>query len=278
MRAIWAVPVIASILILGVIGLPQDVFSQIFIDSDIGDNVEVGPGESATITNGAIVSGNVIVDGGTVTINGGAVITGNIQVTNGGSLSMDDITVLGNVIVEDGIFAAITGSIIRGNVEITDSDDVIVSGNNVNGNIVSENTTPCSVFDNDVNGNLEIGECEGPPICAGPLDPLDGNLKIFVNGGGVGFCGIECEVFSGRNGCPFESFGSPGPFADGITDENGMLSFDITEAEFPFVTVVCDLSEVEDGRFGWWYWINVETYMSPFDFNTVDGTNMCCPT
>ena len=109
MRAIWEVPIIASILILGVIGLPQDVFSQT-IDTDVNDNVEVGPGESATITNEAIVSGNVIVDGGTVTINGDAVITGNIQVTNGGSLSMDDITVLGNVIVEDGISAPSYGS------------------------------------------------------------------------------------------------------------------------------------------------------------------------
>ncbi len=130
--------------------------------------------------------------------------------------------------------------------------------------------------DNSGNKGCEKANPRSKVCEKNPNTEPTGNLIIFVNGDDIGFSGIECEVFSGRNGCPFRSFGFV-PFDQGTTDENGMLSFDIPEAELPFVTVVCDLSEVEGGRAGWWYQINVETYMSPFDFNTADGTNMCCP-
>jgi len=264
LRVNLVVPIIVSILILGSSGI-QGVFSEI-IDLDFVGNVEVGPGESTTITDGAIVEGNVIVDDGEVTINADAIIVGNVEVTNGGSLTIDGATVVGNVVVNGGISITITDSNVGGNVEITDSDDVIVSGNTINGNIVSENTTGCNVFDNDVGGNLEPGDC------------ITGNLRIFVNDGdNNGFSAIQCEVWSGKNGCPFVGFG-PVPFVNGTTDQFGNLSFNI-DPDLDDVTVVCDLSGV-GGVVGWWYFVDVPMTSfpnDPFDFNINDGTNMCCP-
>ena len=123
-----------------------------------------------------------------------------------------------------------------------------------------------------------LGECGPPgPTCDVPKDPLNGNLIIFANvgepGDDIGFCGIECKVYSGMDGCPFASV----PFDQGTTDEIGMLSFTIPQEEFPVVTVVCELAEV-GGLAGHWYWIDLPATMPPFDFDIDRGTNMCCPT
>ncbi len=142
--------------------------------------------------------------------------------------------------------------------------------------------------DDDNNGsngceksNPNAKACEKNPNADPPLDPFDGNLRIFVNDGADnGFCGIECEVWSGLNGCPFSSSPPFTPFVTGTTDQLGNLSFNLPQEELDDVTVVCDLSGV-GGRVGFWYWVDVPMTSipnPPFDFNINDGTNMCCPT
>jgi len=143
----------------------------------------------------------------------------------------------------------------------------------------------CELKECEVNGD-DDGICVRPvgPVCDPPEDPFDGNLRIFVNdGAGNGFCGIECEVWSGQNGCPFSSSPPFAPFVTGTTDQLGNLSFDIPPEELhpktDEVTVVCDLSGV-GGLSGFWYFVDVPMTSipnPPFDFNINDGTNMCCP-
>jgi len=134
----------------------------------------------------------------------------------------------------------------------------------------------CELDDANGGDDADNGICaqrEGP-VCETPPDPLEGNLIIFVNGDGVGFCGIECTVFRGMDFCPGGQTFSTVIF-EGTTDENGNLSFDIPEEEFPVVTVVCELAEL-GGLAGHYYHVDVPT-STPFDFNTVDGMNTCCP-
>jgi len=148
-----------------------------------------------------------------------------------------------------------------------------------------ENAQTIEVSEYAVDSHLahgdSLGDCGAPPgpTCDPPEDPFDGNLRLFVNEDGMGFCGIQCEVWSGLNGCPFRSTGIE-PFDQGTTDQLGNLSFNIPDEELDDVTVVCDLSEV-GGVAGWWYFVDVPMTSipnDPFDFNIDDGTNMCCPT
>ena len=195
MRVQVVIPVIVGILILGVIGLPQNVFSQT-IDPMTGLIIVAGPDSSLTITNGTTVTG-IIVHSGTLTINDGVTVEGNILVFNGGSLTLDGSTVDGHIEIEDGKFAGITNSTINGNIEI-DSGNVTVSGNTVNENIeiidsdivtVSGNTvygnmeigdiSSCNVFENDVDGNVEIDECDTePPNTPPTIDTISADFSV----------------------------------------------------------------------------------------------------
>jgi len=144
-------------------------------------------------------------------------------------------------------------------------DDAFAGKDDNNGNKGCEKSNP------------NAKPCEKNPNADPPLDPFDGNLRIFVNDGNDnGFSGIECKVYSGLDGCPFLSV----PFDQGTTDQLGNLSFIIPPEELDDVTVECDLSGV-GGLAGFWYFVDVPMTSipnPPFDFNINDGTNMCCPT
>jgi len=178
MRSIWAIPVLASILILGALGLSTQ--SQA---ATINDNVIVGPGDTLTL-DGDSVNGNIELNGGSLDIFG-STINGNIIAENCiGENSIEDTSVTGNIILQACNDITTSGNFIDGNVEVKDSDNVVISENTVNGNIKIENTPDCNVFDNTVNGNLEIGDCstepdELPTICEGTIrGGTFGNVEV----------------------------------------------------------------------------------------------------
>jgi hypothetical protein len=177
MRVQVVIPVIVGILILGVIGLPQNVFSQT-IDPMTGLIIVTGLDSDLTITNGTTVPG-IFVFGGNLTINDGVTVEGDIWVYDGGSLTLDDTTVDGLIMIDNGNSAEITNSTINGNIEITDSEIVTVSGNTVYGNIEIGDISSCNVFENDVDGNVEIDECDTePPNTPPTIDTISADFSV----------------------------------------------------------------------------------------------------
>ena len=168
MKAIWLVPVIASILILGILGLSTQSHAV------INDNVIVGAG-GLTLDNETI-NGNVEVNGGNIDCTD-VVINGNVSAENCvGESTIEGGSITGNITLEACNDITVNNVIINGNVEVNDSDDVVFSANTVDGNITVENATGCNVFDNDVDGNIEIGECSTEPPVNNP--PTIGSVSI----------------------------------------------------------------------------------------------------
>jgi len=129
--------------------------------------------------------------------------------------------------------------------------------------------------DNSGNKGCEKANPKSKVCEKNPNTEPPGNLIIFVNGDDIGFSGIECTVWKGMDSCPGGNIFSEVLF-EGTTDQNGMLSFNIPQEEFPVVTVVCELAEV-GGLAGQYYFVDVPT-STPFDFDIDGGTNDCCPT
>jgi len=154
LRAIWAVSVLASILILG-LGLSTQSYA-----ATIDDNVIVGAGETLVL-NGDTVNGNVEV--------------------NGGSIDFSDVTVNGNVIAENCVGEnTIEGSTINGDIILQACNNIIVTSNTVTGSIKAEGATDCNVFDNDTDGNLEAGDCSTEaPGTSGSDFTVDSFFDVF---------------------------------------------------------------------------------------------------
>jgi len=169
---IWAVSIIASILILGILGLSTQSHA-----ATINDNVIVGAGQTLAL-DGDTINGNVELNGGSIDF-ADVIVNGNVIAENCiGENTIEGGAINGNIILEACNDITVNASIINGNVEVNDSNNVVFSANEINGNITIENPTGCNVFDNDVNGNLEIGECSTeppdtePPIITASTDPL----------------------------------------------------------------------------------------------------------
>jgi len=95
LRVIWAVPIIASILILGLVGFPQEAHAASItfttpttITSDdvinAGEKWTIDPGVPVTIASGVTVTVNV---GGTIDIFGGLDIDPTATLTNAGTIN-----------------------------------------------------------------------------------------------------------------------------------------------------------------------------------------------
>jgi len=103
--------------------------------SDVADNITVGPGQIFTIKSGAIVSGNVFVNGGTLNLIERSTVTGNVETTQAGSTINIQL------------------SSVDGDVLATDAQSVTIIDSSVNGNIIIENAAACTESNNTVNGN-----------------------------------------------------------------------------------------------------------------------------
>jgi len=159
MKGVWAVPIIASILILG-IGLSTQSHAV------INDNVIVVAG-TLELENETI-NGNVEVNGGNIDFTD-VTVNGNVSAENCvGVSTIEGGTITGNITLEACNDITVNNVIINGNVEVNDSDNVVFSANTVNGNITIENAIGCNVFLNNVDGNIEIGECSTEPPVNNP--------------------------------------------------------------------------------------------------------------
>jgi len=121
-------------------------------------DVNVGPGETGLIDDGATVDENLEVDGGDLTITEGSTITGNVEVINGGTLTIEDgSTVQGNVIVSDAGILVIEDATVDGNINTQNLVSVTITGSTINGNINSDSDGTVIIIDNpSISGNVEI--------------------------------------------------------------------------------------------------------------------------
>jgi len=207
------IPVLASVLILGMLGMSQEVFSaSIIIDTDTDGNQNVGVGDSLTITNGVTLNGNIIVNGGSLIIEDGASVNGNVEV-NGGDLTIDNGNVNGNLIVDGANKVTINQSDVNGNVDITNSSDVTVTDSSVNGNLDVVDSEPVVVSGNTINGSTPQKTLIITAIFNGNPTP-DAICQWFAFG--VGFSDI------------------------GITDESGKVSLSVP-LEIDFVHIFCGI-------------------------------------
>jgi len=133
--------------------------TTIEIEVDVKDGVVVGPDEQVIISNGAIVDGDIEVNGGIVIITGSSTIKGNIE-SNGGSILIEEGSVIdGNVDIvvsgDDGVLEINAGTV-YGNLMTNGINTLTVTDSNINGNIYSENDGDVRITGNTVNGNIEI--------------------------------------------------------------------------------------------------------------------------
>jgi len=148
---------------------------EIKIEYDVKDGIVVGPYEKVIISKGAIIEGDIEVNGGTVVITGSSTIKGNI-VSNGGT-----IVIKGGSEIDGNVDITVSGSSgvleideaeIKGNLMTNGIDTLTVTDSNINGNIYSENDGVVTITGNTVNGNLEI---LGPSSCSESSNDVNGN-------------------------------------------------------------------------------------------------------
>jgi len=149
--------------------------TTIEIEDDVKDGVVVGPEEQVIISNGAIIDGDIEVNGGTVIITESSIIKGNIE-SNGGTIVIKQGgTIYGNVDIvvsgPGGVLEIEEGNVF-GNLVTNGIDTLTVIGSYVDGNIFSENDRDVTITGNSVNGNLEI---LAPSNCSESSNDVNGN-------------------------------------------------------------------------------------------------------
>jgi len=181
MKGRHAVPVIVSILILGVIGLSAQSYAV-----TINDNVIVGASETLTHDEDTI-NGNVEVDGGNIAFTD-VIVNGNIIAKDCvGESTIEGGTVNGNIILEGCDNITVSGGTITGNIEVKGGDKIILKTNTVHGNITGETSGVCNIFNNNVNGNIEIGDCSTEPpgekvdICHNESPSEKKTINVSIN-------------------------------------------------------------------------------------------------
>jgi len=153
-----------------------DPGSQLDVDAiteNISGDLTITSGQIISVKNGATVSGNVIVDGGSLILSEASTVTGNIEGKTGSSISVQDSTVEGNVVAkEPNTSLEISNGIVNGNVETQDMDTLEVTASDINGNILSTTNGDVTITDNTVNGNIEIS---GTTSCSESGNNVNGN-------------------------------------------------------------------------------------------------------
>ena len=150
------------------------------IDSDITGNQNVDPGETLTVTNGAIVTGKITVDGGNLILEDNCVINGNVKSKNGGNVSIDSCTVNGHVRTIGGDISIINDSTVTGNVNAKQADSVTIidNDNSFEKNVRVDDATTVNITNNHVTENLRVKN-SGDVIMLNNI--VGGHLRSFDN-------------------------------------------------------------------------------------------------
>jgi len=139
MWAQWAIPVIASILILGTIGLSQTPLAYAvttdcsgFLVAGTYDSIVVPIDSNCTILGGVTINGDVkISDGASLFGTEGGTVGGNVRTlpsTNCADVFIFGFTINGYAHIKGCEMAIIFNSVIGGDVEIKQSQDVAIIG------------------------------------------------------------------------------------------------------------------------------------------------------
>ena len=149
--------------------------TPIEITFDVDDNIVVRSDDTVIISNGATVSGNIMVNGGTLVISEGVMIKGNIESKKGGTIEISDSTVEGNVESKTEVSLVILDSTIYGNLDINKAKSATIAGNTIYGNLDATKNKDLSITDNTVDGNLNIQNTSGS--CSDSGNTVDGNFN-----------------------------------------------------------------------------------------------------
>ena len=135
------------------------------IETDVSDNIVVGPDDVVVISNDATLTGNVEVNGGTLVITEGSTIIGNIGSTGGTIIIEDGSNLDGNIQIQvsgAGGVLEINDATIDGNIETVGIDTLTITISYITGNVSSTDDISVTITDNDVGKNITI---TSPNIC-----------------------------------------------------------------------------------------------------------------
>ena len=227
MRVYWAIPVLASILILGAVGFSQDVFADDTVCDGIltaaegpYDNVVVNPEDSCTVEAGTTINGNFqAVEAVDIVIRGSIFIGGNVQINEStGIIRIERGTIVGDLQIQEStaVLVFITRESVGGSVQIekhnSPSASLIVSSNVVGENIqVTEtDTARVSIFRNTLTaGNISVlkntidGCCATILVQGNRLSGIDANIVVQENfvrattGSAGAFIRVEGNLLTG---------------------------------------------------------------------------------
>lgn len=162
------------------------------IDEDTTGNQNVGPGEILRVTNGATVTGNITVDGGTLILEDNCTIVGNVESTNGGNVSINSCTINGNVKTTDGGTLTITNeTTVTKNVNSKNADSVSITHNlnSFEKNVRVDSAAIVDISDNTITENLRVKNSGDVDLfnnsVGGHLRALD-NTQVAISGNTVG--------------------------------------------------------------------------------------------
>ncbi len=210
----FMIPVLASILILGTMGLSYDAFAldnngggacspplicdaddDGFFDIAIGGtdcndfDATVFPGAPEVIDgidnncNGFVdegvidsnFAGNLKVGPGELVIITGATVSGNIK-NDGGTIILQSGSIVdGNIKTKNGGTLTIDASTVNGNVNGKDSAISITDGSIITGNVKSDGSTSVAITDSTIQGNLNVKNAQNVSITG---TTVSGNLKV----------------------------------------------------------------------------------------------------
>ena len=145
-------------------------------DPHLNGNVDIGPGETVTISKGPTsigkVNGNIDVDRGVLIIKNGASADGNIEVING-KVIIRDAEINGNIEVDSGFLNIKNGATVNGNIEIKNGGTIILDGIIIHGNIESTESAFVIITGNSIFGNMKITDPTG--MCLELNNKIKGN-------------------------------------------------------------------------------------------------------
>jgi len=151
------------------------------IDSDTSGKQKVWPGETLTIKNGATLTGNVKVDGGTLNVRVGSTVNGKITSENGGQLNFqDNCTINGNIKATNSD-VLIDKCSATGHVRTNGGSLIITNDSTVNGNVNAKNADSVTITDNNNSFNQHL-RVEGTDTVTISNNSVDKNLRVKTSG------------------------------------------------------------------------------------------------
>ncbi len=167
------------------------------ISSNVSGNLTVGPGETVLLTNGARVSGNVNVNGGTFIMDSASTVRGNVESIGGTVMLSGGASVRGNVAANGGALEITGGSTVFGNLETQNATTVTVTGSVIKGNVLTQNNQNVTIMNNTIQGNIDSTD-DGTVTITG--NTVSGNLQISNP---TTSCTESSNMVNGTNsGCP----------------------------------------------------------------------------